>query len=316
MKGLILSDIPKYMPASSKLRLFFALSRTPHAILDLATPGLAAILWLGTFPPMMTIILGLVTAFAGYTTVYALNDVVDHRSDQEKLRLGGFGDSKGDLDAILMRHPIARNMLSLKEGMVWVVAWAVLAFGGAYILNPVCALIFILGCLLEGVYCILLKVSHFRTFVSGAVKTSGGLAATFAVAPSPSASFLAILFIWIFFWEIGGQNVPNDWADMQEDVRLGAKTIPVQIGLERSSLLILGSLSVAILANLLLLYAAPYRIELPWMVASLLIGVYFLLVPALRLHKTKDRRHASALFNRASFYPLALLIVIGVRSVL
>jgi 4-hydroxybenzoate polyprenyltransferase len=316
MKRLILSDIYKHLPSSSKLKLFLALSRTPHSLLDLATPGLAAILWLGTFPPMKTIILGLVTAFAGYTTVYALNDVVDHRADQEKLRLGGFGDSKNDLDAIPIRHPIATKMLSLKEGLVWVMAWAVLAFGGAYILNPVCALIFIMGCLLEGIYCTLLKVSNFRTLVSGAVKTSGGMAAAFAVDPSPASSFLAILFLWIFFWEIGGQNVPNDWADMQEDVRLGAKTIPVQVGLERSSALILGSLSLATLTNILLFYATPYRIGLPWVVTSLLTSVYFLLVPAYRLHKTKESRQAAALFNRASYYPLALLIVIGARSVL
>jgi 4-hydroxybenzoate polyprenyltransferase len=316
MKGLIMSDIPKYLPTSPKLKLFLALSRTPHGLLDLATPGLAAILWLGTFPPMKTVILGLVTAFAGYTAVYALNDVVDHRTDQEKIRLGGFGDVKNDLDAILISHPIAKNMLSLREGLLWVMAWAVLAFGGAYILNPICALIFIMGCFLEGIYCMLLKVSHFRTLVSGAVKASGGMAAAFAVDPSPSTSFLVILFLWIFFWEIGGQNIPNDWADMQEDERLGAKTIPVQIGLERSSVLILGSLLIAAVANLLLFYATPYRIELPWVVASLLISVYFLLVPAYRLHKTKERRHAAALFNRASYYPLALLIVTGVRSVL
>jgi 4-hydroxybenzoate polyprenyltransferase len=313
-EGLIVSHTAKYLPVLSKLKLFIALSRTPHGLLDLATPGFAALLWLGTFPPMKTIVLGLITAFAGYTTVYALNDVVDHRADQEKLRLGGFGESGHDLDVTGVRHPIARNMLSFREGLLWVLAWAVLAFGGAYALNPVCALIFVMGCLLEGVYCMLLRVTHLRTLVSGAVKTSGGMAAAYAVDPSPSSTFLVILFLWIFFWEIGGQNVPNDWADMEEDARLGAKTVPVQIGPESSRVLILGSLLVATAANLLLLHAVPYKIGLPWLTVSLLMSVYFLLLPGYRLYKTRQRQDAAALFNRASYYPLALLIVIGVRS--
>jgi len=45
---------------------------------------------------------------------------------------------------------------------------------GAYRLNPVCAYIFVGGCLLEAVYCRLLRVSHLRTLVSGLVKTLGG----------------------------------------------------------------------------------------------------------------------------------------------
>jgi hypothetical protein len=45
------------------------------------------------------------------------------------------------------------------------------------------------------------------------------------------------------------------------------------------------------------------------------MSIYFLLLPGYRLHKTKQRHDAAALFNRASYYPLALLIAIGVRSV-
>ena len=69
-----------------RLKLFFALSRTPHGLVDMATPGLAALLGLGAFPPPLTIALGFMTVFAGYTAVYALNDVVDFRADKEKLK--------------------------------------------------------------------------------------------------------------------------------------------------------------------------------------------------------------------------------------
>jgi hypothetical protein len=76
-----------------RLKLFFALSRTPHGLLDMATPGVVALLWLGNFPASITIAMGLMTVFAGYTAVYALNDVVDFSSDREKIRRGGFQDS-------------------------------------------------------------------------------------------------------------------------------------------------------------------------------------------------------------------------------
>jgi 4-hydroxybenzoate polyprenyltransferase len=306
----------KNLPNVSKLKLFIALSRTPHALLDMATPSLAALLWLGRFPPVETVVIGLITVFAGYTAVYSLNDVVDHRVDHEKLQMGGFGDAGKDLDVTVVRHPIAQSMLSFRAGLLWVIGWAALALAGAYALNPVCALIFVGGCLLEVLYCFLLKVSHLRILLTGAVKSSGGLAAVYAVDPSPSFYFVALLFLWLFFWEVGGQNIPNDWADLEEDRKLGAKTVPVQLGLERAGLLILGSLSLAVITNLLLYHATAYRMELVYVVISLLIGIYFLVLPGYRLFSTKERVQAGALFNRASYYPIALLVVIGIRSIL
>jgi 4-hydroxybenzoate polyprenyltransferase len=71
----------------TKIKLFWALSRTPHGILDMATPALGALLWLGRFPSFDVILIGLITTFAGYTAVYALNDVIDYRVDKEKLKL-------------------------------------------------------------------------------------------------------------------------------------------------------------------------------------------------------------------------------------
>ncbi|HAY38007.1 MAG TPA: hypothetical protein DCY53_00910, partial [Desulfobacteraceae bacterium] len=73
----------------AKINLFWALSRTPHGILDMATPALGALLWLGRFPSLEVILIGLITTFAGYTAVYALNDVIDYRVDKEKLKLCG-----------------------------------------------------------------------------------------------------------------------------------------------------------------------------------------------------------------------------------
>jgi 4-hydroxybenzoate polyprenyltransferase len=63
----------------SRIKLFWALSRTPHGLLDMSTPALGALLWLGAFPPLDIIILGIFTVIAGYTAVYAWNDVIDYR---------------------------------------------------------------------------------------------------------------------------------------------------------------------------------------------------------------------------------------------
>ena len=301
------------IPGLSRLKLFLALSRTPHVLLDIATPAFAALLWLGHFPPLKVILIGIVTAFAGYTAVYALNDLIDSRVDREKIQQVDPAEPGDYLDAPSIRHPIAQGALSFKKGLLWVLAWAALAGIGATLLNPVCVLIFAMACALEILYCLLLKVTHLRSLVSGVVKSSGGIAAVFAVEPHPSLSFLIFLFLWLFFWEIGGQNVPNDWTEMKVDRRIGAKTLPVRFGPEGTGNLIVGSLFMTLIMGILLFRLAYGHLELPFVLASLLVGVYLLIVPAYRVRKTKEPRHALVLFNRASFYPLALLVLITIR---
>ena len=122
--------------------------------------------------------MGLITVFGGYTAVYALNDLVDYRADKAKLAAGGFSGA-GYLDGIFVRHPLAQGLISFKEGLLWVLAWALVALLGAWWLNPVSAWIFIAGCMLEAVYCQMLEISPWRIIIAGVVKTLGGLAATF-----------------------------------------------------------------------------------------------------------------------------------------
>ena len=117
----------------------------------MATPALGALLWLGAFPSLGVIILGLITAFAGYTAVYALNDVIGYRTDKEKIQQSGRNGLGNDLDAVFVRHPLAQGLLSFKEALLWALAWALLALIGAYKLNPICVLIFLAGCALETV---------------------------------------------------------------------------------------------------------------------------------------------------------------------
>ncbi len=295
----------------SRLKLLLALSRTPHGLLDLAAPALAALLWLGHFPPLGVIALGLLTVFAGYTAVYALNDVVDCRVDREKLLLPGGPKADPYLDAVFVRHPLAAGKVSFRAGLAWTGAWALVAFLGAYTLNPVCALIFLLGCGLEAVYCLLLKVSHLRLLVAGVVKSLGAVAAVFAVDSRPSPVFLAVLFLWLFLWEVGGQNIPADWHDVEPDRRLNAKTIPVVFGLRKAGALALAALAGSLVLSLAILRLTPIPFPLSQQMLILGLGFYLLLLPAWRLFRSQNQ--AAALFNRASCYPLAVLVVILVN---
>ena len=290
-----------------RLKPFLALSRTPHALLDLATPGLSALLWLGTFPPLEVMLLGLITAFSGYTAVYALNDVVDYRVDREKMQSPEKHEPQCDLDSVFMRHPMAQGMIPYRAGMIWAGAWTALAAIGSYLLNPVCLFFLFGACLLEVFYCRLLRITYLRGIISGWVKTSGPLAAVFAVDPNPSFSYLIFLFLWLFFWEIGGQNVPNDWGDLEEDRRLKAQTIPVRFGPAGSIQIILASLLIVWGMSLILFWVVSKDLGFSYPVGAFFFGLYLLILPAYRLHRNRATEYAFRLFNRASYYPLAML---------
>ncbi len=307
--------LPKTLFNHPKIKLFFALSRTPHGIIDIATPALAALLCLGAFPCFSTILLGVITVFAGYTAVYALNDLVDYRVDKEKIQAGGYkGDEDYlDLDGVLVRHPLAKGVLTYSEGLVWAGGWALVAMIGAWVLNPVCFFLFLAGGLFEAVYCSLLRVTPLRAIINGIVKSMGSVAAVYAVNPDPSVFFLLVLFSWVFFWEIGGQNIPNDWTDMEEDRWFMARTIPVELGKTRAGLLALICLVAAFFLTFFLLCISPLSFSLFYLLVVAGLGVWLLLFPVLHMVEENNRRWAMDLFNKASHFPLSILFVVLVR---
>jgi 4-hydroxybenzoate polyprenyltransferase len=304
------------VPFLENLKLFMALSRTPHAMIDMATPALGALVWLGDLPPLEVILVGLATVFSGYTAVYALNDLIDCNADRAKVRAGGYQGDDNYLDGALVRHPLARGMLGFRAGLAWTAGWAALAMIGAWWLNPVCLAIFLGACLLEVTYCRLWRVSPFRTVISGVVKTAGTVAAVFAVDPAPSAGYLLLIFLWLFCWEVGGQNIPADWTDLEEDRRFNARTIPVSLGTERATGLILLSLAAAVVMSLVVFALSPLAPGIVYRLAVLAAGGWLLLYPALRLYRTRARQEVMALFNRASYYPFALFFVVLVNLML
>jgi 4-hydroxybenzoate polyprenyltransferase len=293
------------------MKRFFALSRTSHGVLDLAAPAFCALLWSGGFPPITVILLSIFTAFAAYTSIYALNDLVGIAVDKEKF--AGSGINPGySVEASAERYPLAQNLISYKSGLLWMGGWLILALIGSYFLNPTIVFILLAASVLEVIYCLLLKVTYLRTLVSGLVKVSGPISAVYVVDPSPAPVLLFLIFIWLFMWEIGGQNVPADWNDTVEDKRVNAKTIPIHFGPEKAGLIVLGTLSFTTIASAFLPMASPLNLGVPYIVLSLIIGVYFLLRPAYQLYKLKEGRYAGKLFDSASFYPMAQFALITV----
>ena len=108
--------------------------------------------------------------------------------------------------------------------------------------------------------------------------------------------------------------MPNDWAEIEEDTGLQAKTVLVQLGPQWATMIILACVFIAVVMTLALLLLVKQKFPIPYVVASFAIGLYLLLIPAYRLFRTKERSNALTLFKRASYYPLGLLIVVTIRT--
>ncbi|SOJ56824.1 4-hydroxybenzoate octaprenyltransferase [Mycobacterium simulans] len=290
------------------MKRFLALSRTTHGVLDLATPAVAAGLALGKFPAWQVILLSVFTGFAAYTAIYALNDLVGKTVDEEKF-VGGINPGYS-VEASDLRYPLAQKALSYRSGILWFALWFIAAIIGSYFLNPIIVAILVTASVLEVVYVLLLKVTYLRTLVSGLVKCSGPVCAIFVVERNPSAALVLLVFAWVFCWEIGGQNVPADWNDTVEDRRVNAKTIPLELGTRAAANIVLLALGATVIASLFMPLVSPLNLGIPYVLASGAAGVFLLLVPAWQLHRTSDGRQAAKLFDSASYYPLAQLIII------
>ncbi|MCJ0825247.1 UbiA family prenyltransferase [Luteimonas sp. 50] len=291
------------------MKRFLALSRSTHGVLDMAMPGFVALLWLGGFPGWQVLGLCLFTGLAGYTAIYALNDLLGVNDDKAKVAVATTRPGYS-VEASPMRYPLARNLVSLRGALAWFGFWYALTLVGAWLLNPRLVLVVLAATVLEALYCKLLKVTWWRTLVSGLVKSAGPIAAVFVVRPEPSPGLLLLLLAWLMLWEIGGQNIPADWNDIEEDRRIGARTIPLLFGTRVAGALVVATLASTVFLSLWLPLMSPLALGWPFRLACLGVGGVLLLWPALRLYRTRDGRDAARLFDRASLYPLAQLAVV------
>ena len=159
-------------------------------------------------------------------------------------------------------------------------------------------------------------MTYWRTLVSGLVKASGPISAVFVVDRNPSPYFLLLLFVWILFWEIGGQNVPADWNDTVEDKRVGAKTIPIEFGPQKAGLVVLSTLAMTVVMSLFLPLISHLPLGVPYLIATVIAGYFLLLQPGFQLYKHQEGRLAAKLFDRASYYPMAQLAIVSVFALL
>jgi 4-hydroxybenzoate polyprenyltransferase len=195
---------------------------------------------------------------------------------------------------------------------MWFGAWFVIALLGASLLNIAIFFVLLAAAILEVIYCLLFKVTYLRVLVSGLVKSSGPVAAIFTVDHHPSPYLLLLVFAWVFFWEIGGQNIPADWNDTVEDRRVNAKTIPIHFGFKRAGLIVLVALILTVITSMFLPLVSPVRLGWPYLLASALVGTLLLLQPGYQLFRQyHEGRLAAKLFDHASYYPLAQLAIIA-----
>lgn len=296
--------------ASGSWKLFFGLSRTPHGILDVATPAMAALLWLGHFPEPLVVAVGLLTAFAGYTAVYALNDLVDYRIDQERLAVQASPAERARVDEIMVRHPVAQGLLSFRSGAMWCTTWAGIALVGAWWLNPFCVLLFVGSAALETVYCKLLRITHLKIVPSAIVKATGGLAGVYAVDPHPALGFVAVLFLWLAAWEVGGQNIANDIVDMEADERVAARTTLTVKGVSESIFRMLSAVSMAAMAGVAIYWLGSRGLSAIYPLGAAILGWKLLLAPARDVYYHPSPATAAALFNKASYMPVSFLVLV------
>lgn len=208
-----------------------------------------------------------------------------------------------------LRHPIAQKALSFTHGLIWVLFWGMLSLGAAFMLNPLCCLLLISAIGLEVAYCALLRVSHWKTLLSGAMVGTGALAGVFAVVREPPWAFVVLLFVWSFAWEVGARNIPNDWTDLEEDIHLGIKTVPVRYGKTVSSRISFTLLCVIVITSLFLPIPVSCSNVALYETGALAAGGFLLLGPGWHWMREKSFGAAMGLFNRACFYPAVMLIV-------
>jgi 4-hydroxybenzoate polyprenyltransferase len=295
-----------------RLRVYFGFSRMSHSVLDIGHPAVGALLVLGVFPPLPVILIGFVAAFAGFTAVFALNDLMDYKVDTERIERYQRSFSSFDIDVLGVRHPIAQKMLTFYRGLAWVLFWGLLSLTSAYVLNPLCCAILLAAVAIEIAYCMLLRVTHWKGLLSGIMVGVGALAGVFAVTTEPSPAFLVLFFLWAACWEFGARNIPNDWTDLEEDIHLGIRTIPVRYGRVFSSRLSFLVICLTVLVSLFLPLSLSWPKVMFFEAGALVIGGFFLIVPAWKWVRDQSTDSAMSLFNRACTYPAAMVLLAGV----
>jgi 4-hydroxybenzoate polyprenyltransferase len=292
-----------------RLKAFYGFSRGLQATLSISQPALAAIIAIGRLPSLDKIVLGFIAATAGYFAVFAVNDLMDVRLDRQRFRhlraYEGF-----DVDSAAVRHPLAQGYFSYAQGVAWIAVLTLIALVCAYLLSPISALLFLIAAALEIGYCALATVTPLKFIPTGLMVAVGASAGWFAVTNQINWPLLGAFFLWMAAWEIGGRNIVNDWSDVEEDVHLGVKTVPVVYGYRVAGALIFAFLVLTFLASLALALIGLPTLGVIFLAGAVVEGAYALLLPGVKLLRDPRPAVALQLFNKASFYPMVMLPIL------
>ncbi|MBB1246401.1 UbiA prenyltransferase family protein [Streptomyces durbertensis] len=282
----------------------YGLSRGTQATLSVAQPLVAALL-ADPSPPPGRLALATVGGLAGFLAVFATNDLMDAGVDKRRFGARLRADTGPDVDSAGARHPLAQGLLTRRFALGWIGGLSVLALVIGALLDPVCVLLFLLAALLQVLYCRLATVTPYKFLVSGVMVAVGACAGWFAFSTTVDPLPLALFVLWMFAWEIGGRNIPNDLADVTEDVRLGVRTVPVVYGSRVAVRVAVAFLLVAFAASGALAAVAWPVFGAVGLVGTVVVGALTLLRPALLL--VRDPGAALRAFNLATFHPVGVL---------
>ncbi|MET2716984.1 UbiA family prenyltransferase [Streptomyces harbinensis] len=298
-----------------RVRALYGFSRGTQATLSVAQPLIGALIAVDG-PALDRLAVALVAAFAGYFALFAANDLLDARLDRRRFaHLRPY--QRFDIDSAGIRHPLAQGRLSYRAGLAWVVTLSLLALVLAARLHWLCAALFVTAALLQVGYCLLATVTPHKFWLTGLSVGLGGCAGWFAVAPPEGGvdwPRLLLFFCWLAAWEIGGRNLVNDWADVEEDVHLGVRTVPVVRGPRAAGRLVYVFLVFTFVAGVVLMIAGWTSFRAIGVVGTLLAGGWALLMPGLALRRDPRPETALTVFNRASLYPVLVLVVLLLAS--
>jgi 4-hydroxybenzoate polyprenyltransferase len=291
--------------ATEHVKALYGFSRGTQAALSVAQPLIAALI-ADDHPAPPRLAAATLAAFAGFFAVFAVNDILDAPLDRR--RFAHIRHYEGvDLDSVGGRHPLAQGRLSLVMALAWVVGLSTLALVIAALLNWVCVALFITAALLQVAYCRLATVTPYKFLISGVMVAVGAAAGWFAVSTTVDPLRLGLFALWMAAWEIGGRNIPNDLADVDEDAHLGVRTVPVVFGPRASAVVAFGFLLTASAAGCALAYAAWPSFGLIGLTGAVLASGLTLLRPGIALLRRPEPAVALTAFNQAAFHPVCVL---------
>ncbi|GAA2097524.1 hypothetical protein GCM10009801_67970 [Streptomyces albiaxialis] len=298
--------------AFEQLKALYRLSRGTQATLSLAQPVIGVLL-ATTDPPAGRFALAFAVMVAGFFAAFALNDLLDapldrrRRDDAEPGSGSGSGQEQGwDLERAGL-HPLAGGRLSLRAGVWWAGGLGAVATAGLAVLSLTALALFVAGVLLEAAYCALARRSPYKVFLSGVLVVCGAVAGWFVFTDTVDAR-LGLFALWMATWEMGGRNVPNDLADVDEDTRLGITTLPTVHGPRRSAVFAFCCLLVAAVSCVALALAARPAFGTVGVAVAAMSALLLLVAPGVRMLRDPSGATALTLFNCASFQPPCVLL--------